>query len=96
MRSEYEYIYIFNSKSPIFMPVVISPLSHTLITFAWCAPSGFVAMRACDDSRNTAMAAAANFADQERARPGRPLPAHISGHHCAQAAHRDRRYQRRY
>jgi len=41
------------------------------------------------------MAATADSTHQERARPGRPFPAHLQGHHGPQAAHRAGRQQRR-
>lgn len=41
------------------------------------------------------MAATADSADKERARPGGAVPAHLSGHHRAQAANRDGRHQGR-
>ncbi|CAH1401316.1 unnamed protein product [Nezara viridula] len=41
------------------------------------------------------MATPPDRADQERAGPGRPLLAHLPGHHRPQAAHRDRGCQRR-
>jgi hypothetical protein len=45
--------------------------------------------------RNTAMAPPADLADQERAGPGRPVPADLPRHHRFEAAHRDGRRQRR-
>lgn len=41
------------------------------------------------------MAAAANSAHQKRTRPRGPVPADVSGHHRAEAAHRDGRQQGR-
>lgn len=41
------------------------------------------------------MAAAADIADKERAGPGRPVPAHLQGHHRPEAAHRNRRREGR-
>jgi len=45
--------------------------------------------------RDTAMAAAANSADQKRTRPRGLVPADVSRHHSPETAYRDGRQQRR-
>jgi hypothetical protein len=49
----------------------------------------------CTCDRDAAMAAGAGGADPQRARAGGAVPAHVPGHHRAQAADRRRRPQGR-